>query len=74
MTDAQAQKLDFTITQASSGSAGNGQGTGWSLALRSPVKADDSPESVTTLGSVLLDGLRRGQATQLYGAKVGGGQ
>ena len=74
VTDAQPQKLDFTITQASSGSAGNGQGTGWSLALRSPVKADDSPESVTTLGSVLLDGLRRGQATQLYGAKVGGGQ
>src|SRR5438105_3252425 len=74
VTDAQAQKLDFTVTQASSGSAGNGQGTGWSLALRSPVKADDSPESVTTLGSVLLDGLRRGQATQLYGAKVGGGQ
>src|SRR5438132_455069 len=50
------------------------QGDGWSLPLRSPINADDSPESVTTLGSVLLDGLRRGQATQLYGAKVGGGQ
>ncbi len=73
VTDAQAQKLDFVITNTSSGSGGN-DGTGWSLALRSPLKADDSPESVTTLGSVLLDGLRPSQLGRLYSSKYGGGQ
>ncbi|MCU1428231.1 MAG: Flp pilus assembly protein CpaB [Actinomycetia bacterium] len=71
VTDTQAQKLDFTITNASNN---NSTGGGWSLALRAPLKADDSPENVVTLGSVLRDGLRPGQASQLYGGKVGGGQ
>src|SRR5437879_1231492 len=72
VTDSQAQKLDFTLTNAGNSSGGGG-GTGWSLSLRSPVKAQDSPESVTTLGSVLRDGLRPAQLSQLYG-KYGGGQ
>ncbi len=71
LTDAQSQKLAFTITNASN-QAGS-QGGGWSLTLRSPIKADDSPESVTTLGSVLRDGLRPAQLGQLFG-KYGGGQ
>ena len=71
MTDSQAQKLDFTITNTNNTSGG--QGTGWSLALRSPVKSQDSPESVTTIGSVLRDGLRPAQLNQLY-SKYGGGQ
>jgi Flp pilus assembly protein CpaB len=69
VTDAQAQKLAFTTSQTGS----NGGGTGWSLALRSPVKSADSPESVTTLGSVLRDGLNTSQLGQLY-SKYGGGQ
>ena len=71
VTDSQAQKLDFTITNTSNQSGGSG--TGWSLSLRSPVKAQDSPESVTTIGSVLRDGLRPAQLSQLY-SKYGGGQ
>jgi len=70
VTDSQAQKLDFTLANSSSNSGG---GTGWSLSLRSPVKAQDSPESLTTLSSVLRDGLRPAQLSQLYG-KFGGGQ
>ena len=70
VTDSQAQKLDFTLANASNNGGG---GTGWSLSLRSPVKAQDSPESLTTLSSVLRDGLRPAQLTQLYG-KYGGGQ
>jgi Flp pilus assembly protein CpaB len=71
VTDTQAQKLDFTVTNASNNNSGGG---GWSLALRAPIKADDSPETVVTLGSVLRDGLRPGQASQLYGGQIGGGQ
>ena len=70
VTDSQAQKLDFTLANASNNGGG---GTGWSLSLRSPVKAQDSPESLTTLSSVLRDGLRPAQLSQLYG-KYGGGQ
>ncbi|MGB2875332.1 MAG: Flp pilus assembly protein CpaB [Gaiellaceae bacterium] len=70
VTDQQAQKLLFTVTQTG-GSGGNG--SGWSLQLRPVVNPADSPESVTTLDSVLRDGLSRGQL-QRYAGVFGGGQ
>ncbi len=71
VTDQQAQKLLFTVTQT--GSASQGNGAGWSLQLRPVVHADDSPESVTTLDSVLRDGLSSSQLKKYRGV-FGGGQ
>ncbi len=48
VTDAQAQKLFFTLK--------NGD---WSLQLRPVVDAADSPESLETLDRILCDGMRR---------------
>jgi Flp pilus assembly protein CpaB len=70
VTDQQAQKLLFTITQTG-GSGGNG--VGWSLQLRPVVHAADSPESVTTLDTVLRDGLGSTQLRR-YSGSFGGGQ
>ncbi len=70
VTDAQAQKLDFTINYAKR--SGDYDPT-WRLTLRSPVSASDSPESVTTLDSVILDGLGAQQRAKLVG-RYGGGQ
>jgi Flp pilus assembly protein CpaB len=70
VTDQQAQKLNFVMTQTG-GSATNG--VGWSLQLRPVVHAADSPESVTTLGNVLRDGLSRQQLKRFFSA-FGGGQ
>jgi pilus assembly protein CpaB len=70
LTDAQAQKLDFTTNYARR--EGDYYPT-WRLTLRSPVSASDSPESVTTLDSVLLDGLGAQQRAKLLG-RYGGGQ
>lgn len=68
VTDAQVQKVNFVTSTAEGGSSPS-----WSLSLRPPVKADDSPESLTTLGSVLRDGLRPAQLGQLA-RNSGGGQ
>ncbi len=70
VTDQQAQKLNFVMT-TTGGSASNG--VGWSLQLRPVVNAADSPESVTTLGTVLRDGLSRKQMRRFFG-DFGGGQ
>jgi Flp pilus assembly protein CpaB len=69
VTDAQAPKLEFVITTAKSGSASGV--VGWNLQLRPPVKAEDSPESIQTLDTMLRDGLTRRQAQVLFG-KIGG--
>lgn len=61
VTDSQAQKL-FFVTK-------NGD---WTLQLRPVTDAEDSPESVETLESVLGDGLRESQFLQLYGGRRGG--
>ena len=71
VTDQQAQKLLFTVTQTGIPSSANG--SGWSLQLRPVVHADDSPESVTTLDSVLKDGLSPAQLRKYRGV-FGGGQ
>lgn len=54
VTDAQAHKLFFVT-------AGN-EDHEWTLQLRPPADAADSPESVSTLPSVIRDGLARNQA------------
>jgi Flp pilus assembly protein CpaB len=72
VTDQQAQKLLFTMTQTG-GSTGAGNGSGWSLELRPVVHAADSPESVTTLDTVLRDGLGQTQLKR-YSGSFGGGQ
>jgi Flp pilus assembly protein CpaB len=64
LTDAQAQKLDFTINVATR--SGDYNPT-WRLTLRSPVTAQDSPESLTTSEAVLLDGLSPQQRARLDG-------
>ena len=69
VTDAQAQKLDFTVNVTPRESEDQPD---WHLTLRSPVKAADSPESVTSLDSVLLDGLSPAQRLKLTGKYQGG--
>jgi Flp pilus assembly protein CpaB len=56
ITDAQAQKLFFAMR--------NGE---WTLQLRPPADAADSPESVETVGTLLGDGLKADQIQQLTG-------
>jgi Flp pilus assembly protein CpaB len=70
VTDQQAQKLNFVMT-TTGGNVSNG--VGWSLQLRPVVHAADSPESVTTLGTVLRDGLSKEQLKRFFG-DFGGGQ
>ena len=69
LTDAQAQKMDFTINVAKHESEDE---PNWHLTLRSPVKAADSPESITTLDSILMDGLSAQQRARLQGKYQGG--
>jgi Flp pilus assembly protein CpaB len=61
VTDSQAQKLFFVVR--------NGD---WTLQLRPVTGAEDSPESVETLESVLGDGLGEAQFLQLYGGRRSG--
>jgi len=70
VTDQQSQKLNFTdVTTGGS----NSNSVGWTLQLRPVVHAADSPESVTTLGTILRDGLSRAQLKRFF-ADFGGGQ
>jgi len=71
VTDQQAQKLLFTMTQT--GGTGSGNGAGWSFQLRPVTHSADSPESVTTLDTVLRDGLGAAQRGRFDGS-FGGGQ
>jgi Flp pilus assembly protein CpaB len=70
LTDAQAPKLEFVLTTAKDSDASNGV-VGWSLTLRAVAKAEDSPESIQTLDTMLRDGLNRAQQGLLLG-KYGG--
>jgi Flp pilus assembly protein CpaB len=49
VTDAQSQKLNY-VTRP--------DGSSWTLQLRPPLDAADSPESVETVETVLMDGLK----------------
>ena len=59
VSDNQAQKLFFVVK--------NGD---WSLELRPVLHAADSPSGVETVESVLGDGLRLAQFSQLYTGKA----
>jgi Flp pilus assembly protein CpaB len=59
LTDSQAHKLFFVT-------AGN-ENHEWWLDLRAPADATDSPESITTLGSAIRDGLPRNQTGRIGG-------
>jgi Flp pilus assembly protein CpaB len=63
VTDAQAQKLFYVMKNAD-----------WSFQLRPKNRPKDSPESVETLESILGDGLKSGQQTQLTGGWSRGNQ
>ena len=65
VTDTQAPKLEFVITSVKTGPSSGV--VGWNLQLRPVAKADDSPESIQTLDSMLRDGLTRGQQATLLG-------
>ncbi|HSK17428.1 MAG TPA: Flp pilus assembly protein CpaB [Gaiellaceae bacterium] len=56
VTDAQAQKLAFVTRDG---------GPAWTLQLRPPLDASDSPESVETVGTILTDGLKAEQIALL---------
>lgn len=60
LTDAQEQKLFWVTTNAA-----------WTLILRPPTDASDSPESGETYVTLLSDGLKAGQIAELW---KGGGQ
>jgi Flp pilus assembly protein CpaB len=53
MTDSQTQKFQHVLSNRS----GDTTGAGWHLSLRPPVHDADSPESVTTVWTILRDGL-----------------
>jgi len=60
VTDTQVQKLFHVLKHGE-----------WSLQLRPPLNANDSPESVAWVGTILADGLRGRQLEQL---QAGGSQ
>jgi Flp pilus assembly protein CpaB len=73
VTDQQAQKLNFTVTTTGGSNSGGANGVGWALQLRPVLHGADSPESVTTLGTILRDGLSASQLKRFF-ADFGGGQ
>jgi Flp pilus assembly protein CpaB len=56
VTDAQAQKLAFVVRD---------DGPAWTLQLRPPLDASDSPDSVETVATILMDGLKAQQIALL---------
>jgi Flp pilus assembly protein CpaB len=56
VTDAQAQKLAFVVRD---------DGPAWTLQLRPPLDASDSPDSVETVATILMDGLKGQQIALL---------
>ncbi|HEY5058475.1 MAG TPA: Flp pilus assembly protein CpaB [Gaiellaceae bacterium] len=65
VTDAQSSKLMFVVTNSDAGASADG---GWALELRPVTDAANSPESIESVNTVLLDGL--GAAAR---ARVAGG-
>jgi Flp pilus assembly protein CpaB len=60
LTDSQTQKFQLVISK-SGDSGGSGGGTTWRLALRPPLKDDDSPDHLDSVNTVLGDGIPRAQ-------------
>ena len=57
--DKQAQKLQWSIA--------DGRDNKWSLALRAPVKAADSPEDVETMATIMKDGVTQAELNRAAG-------
>ncbi|HKB92700.1 MAG TPA: Flp pilus assembly protein CpaB [Gaiellaceae bacterium] len=67
VTDAQAAKLLFVEKNADPGSSPDG---GWALELRPVANAADSPDSVESIGTILLDGLSASQRARMIGGHL----
>jgi Flp pilus assembly protein CpaB len=66
MTDSQSQKFQLVLAKASD-SGGNSGGSTWHLALRPPLKDDDSPDHLDSVKTVLGDGLPLAQRRKFLG-------
>jgi Flp pilus assembly protein CpaB len=68
VTDAQSAKLLFTVKNSDPNGATDG---GWALELRPVTNAADSPGSVDSIATVLLDGLGPGERARIVGGALG---
>src|SRR4051794_16895049 len=66
LTDSQSQKFQFVLSKASD-SGGSSGGTTWHLALRPPLKDDDSPDHLDSIKTVLGDGIPLAQRRKYLG-------
>lgn len=70
VTDAQAAKLLFVVKNSDAGSATDG---GWALELRPVAGSTDSPDSLESIATVLLDGLGPAARTHALAGGLQGG-
>jgi Flp pilus assembly protein CpaB len=63
VTDSQASKLMFVVKNADPNAAPDG---GWALELRPVTNAADSPDTVDSISTVLLDGLRPAAQARVF--------
>lgn len=68
VTDAQSAKLLFVVKNSDPNGAVDG---GWALELRPVTNAADSPDSVDSIATVLLDGLGPGERSRIVGGALG---
>jgi Flp pilus assembly protein CpaB len=65
LTDSQSQKFQLVLAKSSDG--GGSAGTAWHLALRPPLKDDDSPDHLDSVNTVLGDGIPFAQRAKFLG-------
>ncbi len=68
VTDAQSAKLLFVTKNSDPNGAPDG---GWALELRPVTSAADSPDTVDSIATVLLDGLGPGERSRIVGGALG---
>jgi len=66
VTDSQASKLLFVVKNSDPNSSQDG---GWALQLRPVTNAADSPESIESIDTILLDGLRPSERARVIGGR-----
>jgi Flp pilus assembly protein CpaB len=66
VTDSQASKLLFIVTNSDGNASQTG---GWTLQLRPVTNAADSPENIESIDSVLLDGLSPAERARVIGGR-----
>ena len=64
VTDSQASKLLFIVTNSDSNGSQDG---GWTLQLRPVTNAADSPENIESIETILLDGLSPAERARVIG-------